>query len=182
MISPVTFKMRFNPAATRPEPDLLPGEQPTQVDPRQTTLFGAGWTLGSIKYLSEGGADSVTYYETVGWLGVMERAGDVYPLFHVLADIGEFAGADVLRAMSSQPLVVEGFALRREGATRILLANVTEAAQHVHLPRLRGQATLHMLDEHSVALATANPQPFALNGGKSCRQLMELHLISRRSR
>ena len=30
------------------------------------SLFGAGWTAGSLKYLAEGGAHSLTYYETTG--------------------------------------------------------------------------------------------------------------------
>ncbi|MEP7293893.1 MAG: hypothetical protein ABI835_19045, partial [Chloroflexota bacterium] len=53
MVSPVTLKMRFNPAATDSNLAL------SEADPRQQTLFGAGWTMGSIKYLSEGGAESV---------------------------------------------------------------------------------------------------------------------------
>ena len=104
-VTPVTLLARFNPNATGPEPEPAPGELPAQVDIRQMSLFGAGWTLGSIKYLSESGASSVTYYETSGWRGVMETAdgsplpekfrslpGAVFPLYHVLADVGEFAG------------------------------------------------------------------------------------------
>ncbi len=73
-VTPVTLLARFNPNATGPEPELAPGELPTQVDMRQMALFGAGWTLGSIKYLSESSASRVTYYETTGWRGVMETA------------------------------------------------------------------------------------------------------------
>ena len=72
VVTPVTLLARFNPNATGPEPEPAPGELPSQVDIRQMSLFGAGWTLGSIKYLSESGASSVTYYETTGWRGVME--------------------------------------------------------------------------------------------------------------
>ena len=71
-VTPVTLLARFNPNATGPEPEPAPGELPAQVDVRQMSLFGANWTLGSIKYLSESGASSVTYYETTGWRGVME--------------------------------------------------------------------------------------------------------------
>ncbi|MEZ4678122.1 MAG: hypothetical protein R2932_28290 [Caldilineaceae bacterium] len=112
VVSPVTLQPRFNPNATGPEPAPAHGELPPQVDPRQISLFGASWTLGSIKYLAESGAvDSITYYETTGWRGVMERAagsplpekfssmpGAVFPLYHVLADVGEFAGGEVVRA------------------------------------------------------------------------------------
>ena len=55
-VGPVTLQPRFNPNATGPEPEPPPGELPAQVDPRQLSLLGAGWTLGSVKYLSAGGA------------------------------------------------------------------------------------------------------------------------------
>ena len=71
-VSPVTFKPRFNAVATGPEPELPPGELPPQVDPRQATLFAAGWTLGSLAALAGGGVERVTYFETTGWRGVME--------------------------------------------------------------------------------------------------------------
>ena len=50
-ITPVTLKPRFNPAATRAEPPPEPGLLPPEVDARQGTLFGAGWTLGSLASL-----------------------------------------------------------------------------------------------------------------------------------
>jgi hypothetical protein len=120
-ITPVTLRPRFNPNATAPEPAPAPGELPRQVDLRQMSLFGAGWTAGSLKYLCESGAASLTYYETSGWRGVMELAGGsslperfrslpggVFPLYHVLADVGEFAGGEVIPSESSAPLRVEG--------------------------------------------------------------------------
>ena len=113
-VSPLTLKMRHNPYATAAEPPTPPGQLPPQVDPRQMSLFGAGWTLGSIKYLAAAGAASATYFETTGWRGVMESAagspaparfpslpGAVFPLYHILADAGEFAGGDVIPSRSS---------------------------------------------------------------------------------
>ena len=52
IVSPVTFKQRFNAVATGEQPELVPGELPPQVDPRQMSLFGAGWTLGSLHRLA----------------------------------------------------------------------------------------------------------------------------------
>ena len=180
VVSPVTLKLRYNPASLHPKPDPPPGTLPLQVDVRQASLFGAGWTLGSIKYLSEGGAESVTYYETTGWLGVMERtdlpstfdqfpssAGEVFPLFHTLADVGEFAGAEVLRATSSDPLTVDGLALRRDGKTRLLLANFTPVAQSVDLSGIRGRMRVRALDEYSAAEAMADPEAFRARGGEA---------------
>lgn len=95
-ISPVTFKKRHNPDATGAGSQPLPDELPPDVDARQMSLFGAAWTLGSLKSLSEAGAASITYYETTGLRGVMQQenamphplfpspAGESYPLFWIL--------------------------------------------------------------------------------------------------
>jgi hypothetical protein len=54
-VGPITLRPRFNPNATGPGPETAPGALPPQVDVRQMSLFGAGWTLGSLKALSLGG-------------------------------------------------------------------------------------------------------------------------------
>jgi D-apionolactonase len=161
-VSPVTFKMRVNPAATSPETDTLA----SRVDARQMSLFGAGWTLGSLRALAEGRAHSVTFYETTGALGVMERAGDsVYPLYHVLADAGEFAGGDVLRVTSSHPLLSDGLALRRKGRLRVLIANYTDQTRRVRVRGLNGRFLHKSLDENSAVYAMTDPQGFRADTG-----------------
>ncbi len=180
MVSPVTLKLRYNPAATRSPPEPLPGDLPAQVDPRQASLFGAGWTLGSIKYLSEGGAESITYYETTGWLGVLERdtpaatsekfpaqAGEVFPLFHILADTGEFRDGEVLRTQTTNALALDGLALHFRDKTCILLANFTSTHLKVDLQGIQGAASLRTLDEHNVAEAMRNPKAFRAQTGES---------------
>ncbi len=72
-ISPITLRRRFNFHAAGDPPPTPAGELPDAVDVRQSSLFGAAWTAGSLKYVSESGASSVTYYESTGWLGVVER-------------------------------------------------------------------------------------------------------------
>ena len=172
-VTPVTLLARFNPNATGPEPEPAPGELPAQVDIRQMSLFGAGWTLGSIKYLSESGASSVTYYETSGWRGVMATAngsplpekfrslpGAVFPLYHVLADVGEFAGGEVLVSKSSDPLKVEGIALRKNGKTRILLTNLTPESQPVRVQNLTETVRVRHLNETNAQTAMTSPENF----------------------
>ena len=172
-VTPVTLLARFNPNATGPEPEPAPGELPAQVDVRQMSLFGAGWTLGSIKYLSESGASSLTYYETSGWRGVMETAngsplpekfrslpGAVFPLYHVLADVGEFAGGEVLASKSSDPLKVEGISLRKNGKTRTLLANLTPDSQKVRAQNLAATVRVRLLDETNAQAAMSSPEAF----------------------
>ena len=172
-VSPVTLKMRFNPNATGPEPEPRPGQLPPQVDPRQMSLFGAGWTLGSLKYLAESGVYSLTYYETTGWRGVMETEagsplpdkfpslpGEVFPLYHLLADVGEFAGGQVIPSRSSQPLRVEGLVLRHNGRTRLLLANLSPDPQTVTIKHLPAGVHLRVLDEFNVEMAKQTPEKF----------------------
>ncbi len=168
-VTPITLRKRVNPYATGPASPVPPGELPPQVDVRQMSLFGAGWTLGSLKYLAESGVDSVTYYETTGWLGVMERKngcplpdqfpsqpGMAFPLFHVLADAGEFSEADVLLALSSHPLAFDGLALRKNDILRVMLANLTEQLRDILLRGLPPEAVVRTLDEGSFEHATKN--------------------------
>lgn len=76
-VSPVTIATRFGPY---PAGSASPGDLPPPVDVRQGSLLGAGWTAGSVKYLAESGAASVTYFETTGWRGIIETdAGPPMP-------------------------------------------------------------------------------------------------------
>ncbi len=177
-VTPVTLKMRFNPNATGPEPEPPPGELPPQVDVRQMSLFGAGWTVGSLKYLAESDVHSLTYYETTGWRGVMETAtgsplpdkfpslpGAVFPLYHVMADVGDFAGGEVLPTRSSHPLQVEGLALHKDGRTRLILANLSAELQQVTVSNLPAQVRVRLLDETNVVAAMQAPEEFRRQAG-----------------
>jgi hypothetical protein len=178
-ITPVTLLPRFNPNATTPESAPAPGELPRQVDLRQMSLFGAGWTAGSLKYLCESGAWSLTYYETSGWRGVMELAsgsplserfrslpGAVFPLYHVLTDVGEFAGGEVILSESSEPLRVEGLVLRKGTAMRIVLASLIATPQRVRI-QLGGRcARVRLLDERNAEAAMREPESFRLQAGE----------------
>ena len=192
-VTPVTLLARFNPNATGPEPEPAPGELPAQVDIRQMSLFGAGWTLGSIKYLSESGASSVTYYETSGWRGVMETAtgsplpekfrslpGAVFPLYHILADVGEFAGGEVLDSKSSDPLKVEGIALHKNGKTRTLLANLTPDSQQVRVEHLTEAVRVRHWNESNAQAAMESPEVFRVETGELLQTTdgtLELNLL-----
>ena len=178
-ITPITLLPRFNPNATAPEPAPAPGELPRQVDVRQMSLFGAGWTAGSLKYLCASGAASLTYYETSGWRGVMELAsgaplperfrslpGGVFPLYHVLADIGEFAGGEIVLSDSSEPLRVEGLALRKGTATRIVLASLIATPQRVRIQHGGRAARVRTLDERNAEAAMRDPESFRAQAGE----------------
>ncbi|NOZ50786.1 MAG: hypothetical protein GXP37_12185 [Chloroflexi bacterium] len=172
-VTPVTLKMRFNPNATGPEPQPEPGQLPPQVDVRQMSLFGAGWTLGSLKVLMGSDVQSLTYYETTGWRGVMETEtgsplpqkfhslpGTVFPMYHVFADVGEFADGQMLPAASSDRLKVEGLALTKNGRMRVLVANLTATEQDIHLSGLPAQVRVRVMDESNVIAAMQTPAAF----------------------
>lgn len=174
ILSPLTLKMRANPNATGADAARPDGELPQAVDPHQMSLFGGGYTLGALKYLLESGMAAVTLYETTGWLGVMEReggsllpdlfpssAGGVFPLYHVLADIAEFSGGEIVSGFtSSKPLVVEGMALRTGERLRLLLANYTPDVQMITIHGLEGAFALRMLDETDFDEATRQPEAY----------------------
>jgi hypothetical protein len=178
-ISPVTLRPRFNPNATGPEPAPAPGELPLPVDVRQMSLFGAGWTMGSLKYLAESGVYSITYYETTGWRGVMETAqgsplpdtfrsqpGTVFPLYHVFADIAPFAGGVVLPMRSSDPLRVDALGMHKDRQVRVLVANLSPEPQRVTVMGVTSSVRIRPLDEQNVEYAMHAPEEFCQERGK----------------
>jgi hypothetical protein len=187
VVTPVTLQPRFNPNATGPEPEPTVGELPSQVDVRQMSLFGAAWTLGSLKYLAQSGASSVTFYETTGWRGVMETAGGspipekfpsiagaVFPLYHVLADVAEFTGGKVLESWSNTPLQVECLALRKNNRCCLLLGNFSHLPQQVQLQGIAGKARCKLLDISNVVEAMRMPEAYGQQVGVEINGVLEL--------
>lgn len=174
IVSPITFKRRYNPHATVAEAQPAEGELPDAVDPRQMSLFGAAWTVGSIKYLSESGASSLTYFETTGWQGLMERAGGsplparfpsapgmAFPLYSVFADIAEWKGGTLKACASSQPLSAAALAIEHAGSLHLLVANFTATRQRIVIGPLAGtQVWLRSLDAGTAREAMFEPERF----------------------
>jgi hypothetical protein len=178
IVSPVTFRPRFNPNATAGDAALPPDVMPPQVDARQCSLFGAAWTVGSVKYLAEAGAASVTYYEATGALGVMESARGslwpkqfpskpamTFPLYHVLADALEMQGAEVVRSQSNQPLIAESLYLRKGNQWRVLVANLSPEPQSIRIAWPAAAMSVRMLDADSYAAATEQAATWRQQGG-----------------
>lgn len=170
VVSPVSFKPRWNPYATAAPAPTPPGELPSQVDPRQLSLFGAVWTLGCIKALSKGQAESVTLFETTGWRGLMEteagspvperfpsEPGGVFPLYHVLADLAEFKGGEAIETFPSHPLEFGGLMLRKGGKSCLLLANYSPEKQTVGLDGFPEIAWLRKLRDHTALASVTEP-------------------------
>jgi len=147
-INSVTLKPRVNPYATSDAGAIVTREE--QIDARLHSLFGAGWTIGSVRQLASGETVSVNYYEHAGALGIMSEDGAiVYPVYHVLRELGELADADVLPVTFSQPRRIEGMALMQGSRFRILTANLEndEKTVHIRLPFNMASCKLKAMDE-----------------------------------
>jgi hypothetical protein len=171
VVSPITLKIRDGQ-----HPTLGPtGELPSDVDPRQASLFGAGWTLGSIARLAAtGNVHSLTYYETIGWRGIMQDdtgspapekfpslPGAVYPIYHVFADIAEWPIKQIYPTHSSHPLQVEGLTLvDNRGRRRVLVANLTARSVDLKIKSGTCHARIRYLDETNAEEAMRSPEAF----------------------
>jgi len=150
-ITPITLKPRWSLGDPGPEPSEKAGE----FDPRQASLFGAAWTVASLSQIAAGGADSITIYETDGKRGVL-HGRSVFPMVHVFADVAEFGGKAVA-TKTSDPLRVEGLALRKGKRMRVLLANLTDQPQMVTLRGLGPKAKVKLLDVSNAETAMKRP-------------------------
>jgi hypothetical protein len=170
VVSPITLIARGGPFPAGP-PE--PGGLPPQVDLRQASLLGAGWTAASLARMA-GAADSVTYYETVGWRGVIEsdsgsplperfpsRPGTVFPLYHVFADVAEWKGAATREGRSSDPLAVQVLAAQHDATTSVLAVNLSQSRRRIRLgPLDRGDVRTRRLNAGTLAEATTDPERF----------------------
>ncbi|RAP77418.1 hypothetical protein [Paenibacillus montanisoli] len=155
-VGPITFKPRLNPNATSEEGRRRSEDRANHTDARQRSLFGAGWLLGSLRSLSEAGAERACYLETVGPLGARDSGdnGVLYPLYHVLAAAGKLQGAEVLDCRVSDRLSFDAMAIRgRDGKLSLLAANYTNETIRVRVRSPFFQPSrLRLLDERSAPM------------------------------
>jgi hypothetical protein len=157
-VGPVTLKMQWNPYATALPQAPAPGELPHEVDPRQRLPFAAAWTLGSVKTLSEAGALRATYYEMIGWKGIMERGsgsllpslfpsrpGELFPLYHLFAALGDVAGGEIDTVAITDPACLSGLAIRKDSLLRLFVANYKPVERRVRIEGLSGAFEMHRL-------------------------------------
>ncbi len=149
VVTPVTLRPRRSTAAA------LAG------DPRQGSLFGAGWTLAMLNELAAAGAESVSLYETTGPRGIMMDdaggPGRVFPVHHVLRALAGFRL--VLRTHSSAPRKVAALTvLDADSAARLLVANLQAVPQAVRLPAACAAGRFGILDETTVRSALREPE------------------------
>jgi hypothetical protein len=118
--------------------------------------------------------DGLTYFETTGWKGLIERRdhplrvaafhswpGMVFPVYHVLTDVADLRGGQILPVTLGDGLRVQALALRDGDRMRVILANMGDEPLTVDLeiPGM-GAATIRRLDERTVYLAATDPAAF----------------------
>src|SRR2546428_313699 len=86
-------------------------------------------------------------------------AGSVFPMYHVFADIAEFAGKQIQPTHSSHPLITEGLTLfDLKGRRRILVANLSNHVQEVKIKSGTCEGHIRYLDETNVEQAMVEPE------------------------
>jgi hypothetical protein len=83
----------------------------------------------------------------------------------VFADVGEFVGGDVIGALSSDPLRIDGLALQKEGRVRLIVANLTNAPQVVTVECPGTGVDVKGLDETNAEEAMQSPRAYRRNPG-----------------
>lgn len=131
---------------------------PPEVDRRQMSLFGACWTAISIKYLSEAGADNLTYFETTGERGIIQgddepgwpgsfysTRGMIFPVFHVFRYILGNRNLTGLKSFSTNTEVVDSLVLSEGKHLKIILINFSDKAQSVAMECCTGLMRIRSL-------------------------------------
>lgn len=172
-VSPVTFKMRWNPNATAPQRVISDERLSDQVDPRQLSLFAAAWTVGSIKSLAFGGAASATFYEAFGPRGLMEDEkpeiapeifpsipGGIFPLYYMFLELMQYRGGRAVSAISSSPLVADALVVAKEGRTLLAIPNYSEYPLEVEIHGTGSNARIRYLDAESYDRNSSDPERY----------------------
>jgi hypothetical protein len=138
---PVSLRPRFNPDAKFEEKeseDVLPHK----FDVRQTTALAAGWMVASIKYLAEGGVDSITMFETHGMAGYFMSDNDwrhrdfhqekIFPLYDAFVSLRKLKPERVISSHSSDPLRCTSLVVENQDNRYLVLINHTDVGMLVH--------------------------------------------------
>jgi hypothetical protein len=151
-VGPITLLPRYNSTAQDPGStwSIRPGSLDA-VDLRQGSLLVAGWAIGSLAALAGAGASSVTYFETTGWRGVMQRTGFdlsggpfptspglLFPVWHVLSRLAQFSTSRMIPVQLTDPVHVGALARTSDGRMAVHVANLgaTTTAFRVAVPPL----------------------------------------------
>ena len=162
IVSPVTIQRRFNANKVYHETPSEGNQMPPQVDTRIMSLFGAGWTAGSLKNLVTAGVESITYFETTGERGIIQGdqpsrwpdgfrsvKGMIFPVYHLLRFVLGAKSFHIIKSDSSAPLRAESIVMSDGKSLKIVLANFTGVVQPVVAEILKGQFRVKEMNEYN---------------------------------
>ncbi|HMJ70512.1 MAG TPA: hypothetical protein VK508_16520 [Cyclobacteriaceae bacterium] len=135
-VGPVSLRPPFNPDATS-EVQKVDDVLPSRYDVRQETALAAGWAMASIKYVAEGGAESITLFESHGMAGYFLGDDDwkhkdfltavkIFPVYDALITLRKLKPAKVIRSVSSQPVICSSMVVEGDGGRFLVLVNHTD--------------------------------------------------------
>ena len=84
----------------------------------------------------------------------------------MLADVGEFAGGDVIYTTSSDSLLLDGLALRKGDRIRVILANMSPDAHQIQVRNVGARVRVRHLDERNAEKAMRSPESFQAEEGE----------------
>lgn len=136
-IGPSAIAMRQNPygSATKENPAGLRIPM-ANTDPRHNGQFGAAFALAYAATVAPGALEVLTLSTLSGPFGLLAgdgeptARGELRPLAHVLARLGALSHRSLHAVETSRPDAIVGLA----SSERLLLANITSAAQSLVLP------------------------------------------------
>lgn len=101
-------------------------------DERQSTPLAAGWMIASIKYLSEGGADSITMFQSNGGSGYFIDENTIFPAYEALLSLIKIKPRKVTTSRCNEPLIISSLVVESENGKRcLILVNHTDSTRSV---------------------------------------------------
>jgi len=168
-VSPVNIKRRFNANRENYETPHHDESIPSQIDTRIMSLFGAGWTAGSIRYLAEEGVNAITYFETAGergiiqgdyppqWIDFPSKKGMIFPVYFVFRFISEKNPVRIIKSVSSHPLLADSLVFSDGKNISGVLFNLTSSSKKIMLKGIGGQLRMKLLDKREALRAVIDP-------------------------
>lgn len=129
-------------------------------DPRQTSLLAAAWTLAHYAAAHRCGVNAIALW-AVNEPFAVARAGQYWPVFHVLKGLAMAAGNSALTfKVSASQIVTLGWLEQTTGIVRLWLANMSATPQRVELSEMQVNGC-RVLDEQTCLQALSNPDFFS---------------------
>lgn len=169
-VSPVNIQRRFNANTEYYEKPYTGQGIPPQVDPRLMSLFGASWTIGSLKYLIESEPAGVTYFETAGERGIFQgdmpsrwplffqsEKGMIFPVYFVFLFLLKHKSCKAIQTISSAPFKTECLAFTDGKRTDLMIANYTSDSLKIKIDDISGVFIIRQLNEFTYRDAAFDP-------------------------